>query len=292
MVNPVAFSLFGKEIYWYGIVMSIAIFAAVLLGLYNARKRGFHPDMIVDFCLLAIPLALVFARIYYCVFAWDEFAANPMRVFYIWEGGIAIYGSLIGGLIAGFIFCKWRKVSMWDLMDIAAPSLILGQALGRWGNYFNQEVYGVQVTNPAWQLFPIAVYIQKSDVTGWFYALFFYEFVWNLAVFGVLYLYRRVAKPRGNTFFLYMMLYALGRMGMEAMREAQYALTIGGSHLRVSLLLSAVLLVGCGLAMFLRRNAVKTDYLPEGPYVYDTYMAHAKEKQAEKDNGGDKEHNA
>ena len=151
--------------------------------------------MILDFILLAVPLGVIGARLYYVVFSWDEFAGHLDRIFTLQMQGLAIYGAVIGGIIAALIMAKWRKMSFWDLLDCAAPSLILAQAMGRWGNFFNQELYGGVLTSVSGQvssqlaLFPPAVNINGE----WHLALFLIESVWNLIVFGILMLYWKKA---------------------------------------------------------------------------------------------------
>ena len=132
-MNPIAFYVFGRPIYWYGIIIATAVLIGIYLATDYAKKLKYDPEMIVDFCLLAIPIAIVGARIYYVVFRWDLYKDNPIDAIKIWEGGLAIYGGVIGGVIAAIIFSKRRGVKFWDIADICTPSLILGQALGRWG---------------------------------------------------------------------------------------------------------------------------------------------------------------
>jgi phosphatidylglycerol---prolipoprotein diacylglyceryl transferase len=167
MVNPIAwhFTLFGLNIsiHWYGIIIAVGLLLAILLAMYHAKREGHNPDSILDLALLIIPMAVIFARIYYVVFNWNPvYAGQPFwHVFAIWEGGLAIYGGVIGGFLGVLIYAKLinKKIGFVNLLDIAAPSLILAQAIGRWGNFVNQEAYGYAVNNPSWQWFPAAVKI-------------------------------------------------------------------------------------------------------------------------------------
>ena len=161
-MNNVAFSIFGKEIYWYGIIIATGLILGVIIGLREAKRKGFRSEMVLDFILIAIPLCIICARLYYVIFEWQTYAVDPIRILYIWEGGLAIYGGVIGGVIAAVIFYYWRRVSIGDILDIAAPGLIVGQAIGRWGNFMNQEAFGRAVTDPNWQWFPFAVYIEAG----------------------------------------------------------------------------------------------------------------------------------
>lgn len=246
-MDPIAFEIFGKPIYWYGIIISLGVLIGIYLAMREAKRLELDPEIIIDFCLLAIPLAIIGARIYYVVFQWDAYKDNPIDAIKIWEGGLAIFGAVIGGVIAALIFTRWRKLDFWLLADIVAPSLILGQALGRWGNFFNQEAYGYAITNPAWQWFPAAVFIEKNQ--QWHMATFFYESLWNFIVFLFLIFYRKRKKRKGEVFLLYLILYSCGRIVIEGLRTD----SLYWGPFRVSQLLSGILIV-LGTAMFFVRR--------------------------------------
>ncbi|NLU37202.1 MAG: prolipoprotein diacylglyceryl transferase [Clostridiales bacterium] len=249
-MNPIAFHLFGQPIYWYGILISIGVFLGILLAMRNSKVFGLDQDSIIDFALLAIPLAIIGARLYYVIFEWSMYRENPLEIMNIRKGGLAIYGGVIGGILAGFIFTKWKKQNFWNLADICAPSLILGQAIGRWGNYVNQEAYGYTITDPKWQWFPAAVFIEADG--KWHMATFFYESLWNFIVFVFLMYYRKRRKETGEVFLFYLILYSFGRFFIEGLRTD--SLYIGTT--RVSQLLSAVLfVVGIGIFIQRRKNA-------------------------------------
>jgi len=250
-MNPVAFEIFGKPIYWYGIIISIGVLIGIYLAMREAKRLQLDSEIIIDFALLAIPLAIVGARVYYVVFQWDAYKNNPIDAIKIWEGGLAIYGAVIGGVIAALIFTRWRKIDFYTLADIVAPSLILGQALGRWGNFFNQEAYGYEVTNPAWQWFPAAVFIEKNQ--QWHMATFFYESMWNFIVFLFLMFYRKKKKQHGEVFFLYLILYSCGRVVIEGLRTD----SLYWGPFRVSQVLSGILIV-LGIAMLIVRRRKET----------------------------------
>ncbi|NLJ40543.1 MAG: prolipoprotein diacylglyceryl transferase [Clostridiales bacterium] len=246
-MNPIAFHLLGRPIYWYGIIIAVGVLVGIYLAMRYAKKLGYDPDMIIDFCLIAIPLAIVGARLYYVVFSWNYYSKNLLDIIKIWEGGLALYGAVIGGVAGAYIFARKGKISFWDLCDIFAPSLILGQALGRWGNFFNQEAYGYAINNPSWQWFPAAVYIDANS--QWHMATFFYESMWNFAVFFFLLYYKRKRKKSGEIFLLYLILYSVGRVVIEGLRTDSLYL---GSF-RVSQLLSGILIVA-GTAFFIARR--------------------------------------
>lgn len=252
-MSPVAFWLFGRPVYWYGVIIATGVFIGILLAMRYAKKLGYDPEMIVDFGLLAIPLAIIGARLYYVIFEWELYKDDPVSIIKIWEGGLAIYGAVIGGVIAAVIFSARRKIDFWELADIAAPSLILGQALGRWGNFFNQEAYGYAITDPAWQWFPVAVFIDADQ--QWHMATFFYESVWNFLVFFFLQLYKKKRKRSGEIALFYFILYACGRVVIEGFRTDSLYL----GPFRVSQLLSALLIVAGIITFMIRRKGYKEE---------------------------------
>lgn len=153
----------------YGLLITIAIALAVFLCCREEKRLGLPKDISIDFALWVIPAAILGARLYYVAFQWDLYAENPLRILYIWEGGLAIYGGVMGGALAALGLARARKVSYAALADLVAPVLILGQAIGRWGNFVNGEAYGYLVENPALQFFPFAVFVQGE----WHLATFF-----------------------------------------------------------------------------------------------------------------------
>lgn len=249
-MDPVAFYAFGQPIYWYGILISIGVLSGIFLAMRNAKVFDLDPEQIIDLALLAIPLAIIGARLYYVAFEWDQYKGNLLDIFNVRKGGLAIYGGVLAGIVAGFIFSRWKKIEFWNLADICAPSLILGQAIGRWGNYMNQEAYGYVVNNPEWQWFPAAVFIDASQ--KWHLATFFYESFWNFIVFFIMMSYRKHRKRTGEIFLLYIILYSLGRAFIEGLRMD----SLYWGSIRVSQLLSLVLII-VGLSVFIYRRKHK-----------------------------------
>ena len=226
---------------WYSFLIIIGIISAFLLA-YIEEKKGFlEKDTVIDFTLVVIPCGIIGARVYYVVFSWDSFKDDLLSVFRIWEGGIAIYGGIIAGLLCAYIFCRKRKVSFLSLCDIFAPGLILAQSVGRWGNYFNQEAYGLPVKDSALCFFPFAIQVSTTAGLQWHMATFFYESVWNIIVFFFLLVARRkLFRYHGDTFFFYAFLYACGRFIIEEFRmDSLYA----SSTIRVSQLLSILIIM-------------------------------------------------
>ena len=145
-IDPIAFSLGPIQVHWYGVIIGAGIALALWLAMRESEKRGLPKDIFADLMLWAIPIAIISARIYYVIFQWDYYRQYPAEIPQIWNGGIAIHGALIGAVATTYFFAKSRNVSFWKLADIAAPSLIIGQAIGRWGNFINQEAHGGEVS--------------------------------------------------------------------------------------------------------------------------------------------------
>ncbi len=288
-VPRVAFYLFdenGIAVHWYGIIIATGLVLGVVLGVLEAKRRGYRSEMILDFMLLAIPLAIVCARLYYVIFAPEPgMYKTLLDVIAVWNGGLAIYGGVIGGVIAAIIFKFWRRVSLGELLDISAPSLIIAQGIGRWGNFVNQEAYGNLVTNKAMQWFPYAVQI-KDKQNLWYQATFFYEFTWNVIVFVVLMLLRKKIKTKGGIFALYCVGYGIGRFFIESLRSD--SLMVGS--LRVSQIVSLVLILG-GLLYILLVSRFKKEWpvydgfysLSWTPQQIDEYRVNAKAIKAQSD---------
>ena len=244
-------TIFGLEIHWYGILIALGIALAVALGSLREKRLGLPKDTGIDLALVGIPAAIVCARLYYVLFSWRAYAANPIHILYIWEGGMAIYGGIIGGVLAGSLYGRVKKLPFLKLADLAAPSIALGQAIGRWGNFVNQEAYG-RVAAQAWQQrFPIAVFIQADG--QWHYATFFYESAWCFLIVATLLIAEKKRRLRdGDVFLGYVFLYALERALVEGLRTD--SLYLGA--FRVSQLLSLAALLVCA-ALFLKRSARK-----------------------------------
>jgi len=219
-MDRVAFYLAGKPIYWYGIAIASAVLLGVLTAALREKKQGMPKDSAIDFALVCMPAAVVFARLYYVAFEWEQYAPDPMKIFDIRSGGMAIYGGLIGGALAAIFVAKRKKVRYGKLADLIAPSLALGQGIGRWGNFFNQEAYGRAIAEEAWQFFPAGVYIEKSQ--SWHMATFFYESVWCVLIWLLLEILVRAgafAKRRsGDVFAWYALLYCAERSVVEGLR--------------------------------------------------------------------------
>ncbi len=224
---------------WYSVLVVSGICAAILWAMHEEKRMGLPKDTVVDLALWLIPCGVIGARLYYVVFAWDTFAAHPWSIFAIWNGGLAIYGGIIGGALAALVFSRKRHIALLRLLDMIAPGVLLAQAIGRWGNFFNMEAYGLEVTKQALQFFPFAVLIPENGTYVWHMATFFYESMWNLMGFIALALVRKKMRSSGDILFWYLLIYGGGRLIVEGLR-LDSLMTTGGSA-RVSQLLSVCL---------------------------------------------------
>nr|WP_312578790.1 prolipoprotein diacylglyceryl transferase [Sedimentibacter sp.] len=208
-MDPVAFSIFGIDIMWYGVLISLGVLLGVLVALKECRRVGFKEEDLLDFLLFAIPAGIIGARTYYVIFSWDYYSQNMNQIINIRNGGLAIHGGLIAGAIVGIIFCKIRKINLWQILDIVIPSVALGQAIGRWGNFINQEAYGGPTSLP-WGIMVNGVKVHPT---------FLYESIIDISVFIFLMWYRKnKRKNQGEVFALYLILYSIGRFFVEGMR--------------------------------------------------------------------------
>ncbi|MDF2716687.1 MAG: diacylglyceryl transferase [Paenibacillus sp.] len=229
LLDPIAFSLGPISVHWYGIILGSAALVGLWLAVMEGKRFGISPDFFMDLLLIGVPSAIIGARLYYVAFKWDAYKNNLLEIFQIWHGGIAIYGALIGAIIAGYIFFRRKGYNFWRIVDICAPSLIIGQMIGRWGNFVNQEAHGGPVSEsflrdtlhlPNW-------ITDQMYIDGQFYhPTFLYESLWNLAgLLLLLWLRRRPFLRSGELFFSYFIWYSIGRFFIEGLRTDSLAFT-------------------------------------------------------------------
>lgn len=240
MLDPVAFSIGSLHVHWYGIIMGTAFFLGTYLARYHAKRVGIDPDHILNMVVWIIPSAIVCARLYYVIFEWQQYLANPLDIFAVWKGGLAIHGGLIGGFLAGTLYVKKHNLKFFQIGDILLPSVILGQAIGRWGNFMNQEAHGGPVSAEFMSHFPAFIRNQMLIDGVYYHPTFLYESLWNLLVFGILLaLLYRFKRYDGQVLASYLILYSIGRFFIEGMRTD--SLMFGG--LRVAQMVSLSLAV-------------------------------------------------
>ena len=251
MINPIAFQIGPFAIHWYAICIMTGVILAVYLAMKEAPRKNIIPDDILDFILIAFPISIIGARLYYVAFEWSYYSQHPSEIVAVWNGGIAIYGGLIAGAIVLFIFSYYRVINPIDFLDIAAPGVMIAQAIGRWGNFINQEAYGRAVES----LDYLPSFIQKQMFIEGSYRVptFLYESVWNLIGFAIVLVLRRRPKllKQGEIASFYLIWYGIGRFVIEGMRTD--SLMVGG--LRVSQWLSVILvIVGISFAIWQRKG--------------------------------------
>ncbi|WP_207952187.1 prolipoprotein diacylglyceryl transferase [Paenibacillus turpanensis] len=226
-IDPIALALGPIEVRWYGIILGTAALVGLWLAIREGKRFGIPSDFFMDLLLIGVPSAIVGARIYYVAFKWQDYKDNFLDVFKIWEGGIAIHGALIGAIIAALIYTRKKGYNFWRIADICAPSLLAGQAIGRWGNFMNQEAYGSPVTEPFLRstLHLPDFIVNHMYIDGAFrHPTFLYESVWNIVGIILLFALRRQPFIRAGELFLsYFIWYSIGRFFVEGLRTDSLA---------------------------------------------------------------------
>lgn len=259
-------SVFGFDIAYYGMIIGLGVIAGILMAVYEAKRTKQNPDTYYDLALYAVVLSIIGARIYYVIFSWDSYKDDLLSIFNIRQGGLAIYGGVITAVIVVFVFTRVKKLSFWQMTDTAVLGLILGQIIGRWGNFFNREAFGEYTNSLLAMRLPLDA-VRSSDVTElmWehlevidgisyvqVHPTFLYESLWNLTVLTGLLLWRKHKKFEGEIFLLYLFGYGVGRFWIEGLRTDQ--LLIPGAGLPVSQVLAAVLVVVSTITMIILRR--------------------------------------
>jgi len=255
-IDPIAISLGPIEVRWYGVIIAFGIVLAFLVAQREMVKRGFHEEFLTDLLIWAVPLAILGARLYYVLFKWEDYAGSPGNILKVWEGGIAIHGALIASFITAYVFTKKRKVSFLKLADVVAPSILIGQTIGRWGNFMNQEAHGGPVSRAFLEnMFLPEWIINQMRIDGVYYhPTFLYESIWNFTGVVILILLRRVNLLRGEMFMFYLIWYSVGRFFIEGMRTDSLYL-IG--ELRTAQVVSIVTVVVALIIIIYRRMTIK-----------------------------------
>ena len=252
-IDRVAIHIGSIQIYWYGIIIGMGVFIGLWLAMRESERRGLDKDLFVDLLIYAVPISIISARIYYVIFEWSYYKDHLGDIYKIWNGGIAIHGALIGAVITTIIFARSRNISFWKIADIAAPSLILAQAIGRWGNIINQEAYGGEVSRQFLEnlMLPDFIIDQMYIQGAYHHPTFLYESLWNLAGFGLLLLLRKVNLRLGEVFLTYVIWYSIGRYFIEGLRTDSLMLF---GEFRMAQLLSLILIMGGIILLIVRRK--------------------------------------
>ena len=232
MNPPSSFTIGPLTIHLYGVIIAAGLMLAVLYACRRSREFGIKEDDVIDGVLWVTPFAIICARLYYCLFSWDSYADDPISILYIWNGGLAIYGGVIGAAIGVIVFCKIKKIKIPALLDLVALGFLIGQAMGRWGNFFNREAFGCRTDS----FFRMGLLNSITGTAGYFHPTFLYESVWNVLGFVMLHFASKHRQYDGQIALGYAAWYGLGRTFIEGLRTDSLYLGV----FRVSQLLAAV----------------------------------------------------
>lgn len=263
-------SIFGFSIAYYGIVIVTGMMIAIWIAQREAKRTGQNPEQYLDLAMIGIAAGILGARIYYVIFAWDYYKDDLLSIFNIRQGGLAIYGGIIGACIAVVIYSRKKKQNFSLLMDTASMSIVFGQIMGRWGNFFNREAFGDYTNNLFAMQLPVSA-VRANEITQkmWDHVVtvngveyiqvhptFLYESLWNVGVLLFLFWFRKRKKFNGEVFLMYLIGYGLGRIWIEGLRTDQLLLPVVG--LPVSKLLSGCLVVGCTILVVWKRKKLSS----------------------------------
>lgn len=260
----VAVRIFGFDIYWYAVLITFGIAMGLFYAVREAKRTGQNPEDYIDFFFVAFICAYIGARLYFVIFAWDNYKHDLISIFAVRSGGLAIYGGVIGGVLAAYFYGKHKKINFGILADTAAPGLILGQAIGRWGNFFNREVFGgyteslfaLRYKVSEVNIIPASVAEKIINISGVDYIqvqpTFLYESLWNILIFILLNILKKHKKFDGEILLFYFVGYGIGRFFIEGIRTDQ--LFLFGTTIPVSQLLSAMLLIFSAVFIFIKRK--------------------------------------
>lgn len=255
-VNPVLIHIGPLSVRYYGLIFVTGILVAVWASMQAAKHRGLDPEFIPDISMVIVPAGILGARLYEVfILQWPYYRVHPGEILAIWLGGLAIHGGVLGSLLAGWFYIRYRRQPFWLWTDVIAPGLILAQGIGRWGNFFNQEAFGSPA--PQWLITRMPGWLREGmTIDGTvMHPTFLYESLWNVLVFGLLYAYQRRKPPAGSVFGAYFILYNIGRFTIESIREDSSYIF---GHIRVAQLTALVeILVGIILWVWAQRKAQK-----------------------------------
>lgn len=265
-------------IHFYGLVIATGLILAAIYGMKRSKQFGLNEDLILDGVLWVTPFAILCARAYYCIFSWPQYRDNPISVLYIWEGGLAIYGGVLGAIAGVLVYCKCKKISVGAVLDVVALGFLIGQAMGRWGNFFNREAFGVETE----RFLRMGLYNTATQTFEYHHPTFLYESLWNLAGFVILHFASKHRRYDGQIALGYVAWYGLGRAWIEGLRTD--SLYIGSTGIRVSQLLAAA---SCAVAVIvLVYFSMKR---PSGDKLFVNRVAQIekqKEQEQKKEQGG------
>lgn len=270
-LSNVCVSVAGINIYWYGVIIGFAVIMGFLLAFYTAKKNGHNTEYYVDFTIIAVISCVIAARLYYVIFSWDQYKDNLLKIFAIREGGLAIYGGVIAAVVVGILFTRKKKIDFWLFADTCIVSLPLGQAIGRWGNFFNREAFGgytdclfaMRYIKEQVRYIPAAVMDKIVTVGGVNYIqvhpTFLYESLWNLALVIIMIIMRKHKKFDGQILATYFIGYGVGRFWIEGLRTDQ--LLLWNTNIAVSQVVSILIIIAGICICILRHKKPKAERL-------------------------------
>ncbi len=254
----------------YAVMIALGMILAVLYGCRRSKEFGMTVDDLTDGVLCIVPFAVLCARLYYCIFRWEVYASNPISILYIWQGGLAIYGGVIGAAIGIVVFAKIKKIKIGAVLDVTALGFMIGQAVGRWGNFFNREAFGAETES----FLRMGLYNTTTGNTVFVHPTFLYESVWNIAGFALLHFLSKKRKYDGQMALMYLAWYGLGRTFIEGLRQD----SLYWGDIRVSQILAAVSCFAA-VAMLLYFWVLK----PQDPAKMQVNLVAAREREKEED---------
>lgn len=260
-ISSVAFHIGSKPIYWYALIILSGFFCGLALASHKASKRGIKQDHVLDIAIIGIVVGIICARIYYVIFSFEEFRNDFWSIFKIWEGGLAIYGGIIGAVISTVLYCRYRRINIPNTLDVCCVGLLLGQAIGRWGNFMNCEVYGLTTD------FFLGMSIDGGNPV---HPLFLYESLWNLLGVILILIFRDKKKKNGQVFLGYLMWYSTGRLFLEGMRDTDYILYIIPKVLPVSQFVALLLMAASIVGFIIISKSDKEIFKPVPPLPKQT----------------------
>lgn len=291
-LDPVAFSIGPLKIYWYGIITALAFLVIIIGVLRKSERFGLNQDDLIDLILITTPVGIVCARIFYVLVNWNYYKDNLSETYRIWNGGLAIYGGVIGGIITIYLFCRIRKINTLKLLDHIVVYLVLGQVIGRWGNFVNQELFGPNTDLP-WGMTGDIIRSTIKNNPGMFtgvdpelpvHPLFLYESLWNLAAFFILLWFRKHKKLDGEVFSLYMISYGMARFVIDSLR---FDLKVGTVNINrvIGFLFAVVFLIAFIARRIRHRNG--TDTVEYEPGIYREILNEMEDKSPAEDEPSD-----
>ena len=276
-VPRVAFSLFGRPIYWYGIIIAAGLLLALVYAMRRTQQFGVTPDDLADVVIFSVIFGIIGARLYFVIFypeSPNPYFSDPVLILRIWEGGLGIFGGILAAFLTGFIVCRIKKISTGAVFDLAALGFLIGQAVGRWGNFFNREAYGA-VTSLPWRM------VVDNSGTG-YHPCFLYESLWCILGFILLHIYSKRRKFNGEVFLLYIMWYSFGRFFIEWLRTDSLML----GNLKISQLVAVILFILALSFLIYKRRKLAADGTGEYHPIFEE-TARAVDAEKGGDDGGE-----